>query len=118
MVRATTSVSAWRVTSVNKMRWLAQGFALLLLAAAVHGAEPGAAEEEGEAAASTAEESGAGSRSEEEGAASTDVDSAVDAEIRAAEEAAAAAPPGNTDEAFVPSVQISEDLSVSFPVDI
>jgi len=39
-------------------------------------------------------------------------------EIRAAEEAAANAPPADSNEPFVPSVQISEDLSVSFPVDI
>lgn len=91
------------------MRWLAHGFALLLLAAAAHGAEPDAAEQDEVEAAES---------SEEDSATPTDIDSAVDEEIRAAEEAAAATPAGDTDEAFVPSVQISEDLSVSFPVDI
>jgi hypothetical protein len=35
-----------------------------------------------------------------------------------APEAAASSPPGADDEDFVPTIQISEDLSVSFPVDI
>ena len=47
-----------------------------------------------------------------------DIDEALAEEIRVAEEAAANAPPPDTNEPFVPSVQISEDLSVSFPVDI
>jgi hypothetical protein len=39
-------------------------------------------------------------------------------EIRAAEAAAATAPPLDPNESFIPTVQISEDLSVSFPLDI
>lgn len=46
------------------------------------------------------------------------VDEALAEEIREGEAAQAAAAPGSNDETFVPSVQISEDLSVSFPVDI
>lgn len=49
---------------------------------------------------------------------SADIDAALAEEIRAAEAAQASAAPGSSDETFVPSVQISEDLSVSFPVDI
>jgi hypothetical protein len=45
-------------------------------------------------------------------------DAAIAEEIRAAEEAAANAPAADPNEPFIPSVQISEDLSVSFPVDI
>ena len=45
-------------------------------------------------------------------------DAALAEEIRVAEEAARNAPPSDPNEPFVPSVQISEDLSVSFPVDI
>lgn len=45
-------------------------------------------------------------------------DAALAEEIRAAEEAAANAPPPDPNEPFIPTVQISEDLSVSFPVDI
>lgn len=45
-------------------------------------------------------------------------DAALAEEIRAAEAAAATAPPPDSNESFVPSVQVSEDLSVSFPVDI
>ena len=47
-----------------------------------------------------------------------DIDAALAEEIRAAEAAQAAAPPASAGETFVPSVQISEDLSVSFPIDI
>ncbi|HEY0961828.1 MAG TPA: hypothetical protein VGE69_05675 [Pseudomonadales bacterium] len=90
------------------MRSLVSCCVLVLLAATVHAAEPGETDTEAEAAESA----------EDEREASGDIDSAVDEEIRAAEEAAADAPPAATDEAFVPSVQISEDLSVSFPVDI
>src|SRR5690606_1288927 len=42
-------------------------------------------------------------------------DAALAEEIRAAEAAAANAPVADSNESFVPSVQISEDLSVSFP---
>lgn len=45
-------------------------------------------------------------------------DAALAEEIRAAEAAAANAPVTDNNESFVPSVQISEDLSVSFPADI
>ena len=45
-------------------------------------------------------------------------DPALAEEIRQAEAAAANAPPADPNEPFVPSVQISEDLSVAFPVDI
>jgi hypothetical protein len=59
---------------------------------------------------------------EDEAAADADSTAAEDAalaeEIRAAEEAAANAPPPDPNEPFIPTVQISEDLSVSFPVDI
>lgn len=47
-----------------------------------------------------------------------DIDAALAEEIRTAEAAQAAAPSGSSQETFVPTVQISEDLSVSFPVDI
>lgn len=50
-----------------------------------------------------------------------DADAALEEEIRAADEAAAsnATPaPAGRNESFVPTVRISEDLSVSFPVDI
>lgn len=50
-----------------------------------------------------------------------DADAALEEEIRAADEQAAsnATPtPAGRNESFIPTVQISEDLSVSFPVDI
>lgn len=47
-----------------------------------------------------------------------DIDAALAEEIRVAEEAAANAPAADSNEPFIPTVQISEDLSVSFPVDI
>jgi hypothetical protein len=105
------SVSAWRVTWVTEMRSLAYCCALLLLAAAVHAAEPDAPADESDAAESTEGSTNAN-------AAPADIDSALDEEIRAAEAAAATPQRGTTEESFVPSVQISEDLSVSFPVDI
>lgn len=79
---------------------------LILLALPLRAAEPEApaAEEavtEADASDSTAAE-----------------DAALAEEIRAAEEAAANAPPPDPNEPFIPTVQISEDLSVSFPVDI
>jgi hypothetical protein len=45
-------------------------------------------------------------------------DAALLDEIRKAEAEAGAAPKAASNEAFVPSEKISEDLSVSFPVDI
>lgn len=106
MARATTSVSASRATSVNDMRKLAWYCAFLLLAVTVHAAEADAEADDGAATGSTEENTPA------------DLDAAVNEEIRAAEAAAATPQRGTTDEPFVPSVQISEDLSVSFPVDI
>lgn len=90
------------------MRPLAYCCALLLLAASAFGAEPDASAEEPESTET----------SEDDSATPADIDAAVNEEIREAEEAAAEAPANANDEAFVPSVQISEDLSVSFPVDI
>jgi hypothetical protein len=81
-------------------------FLLLLLALPVHAAEP--AEAPPEAANDTAGEP----------TPPEDIDAALAEEIRAAEEAAATTPPADANEPFVPTVQISEDLSVSFPVDI
>jgi hypothetical protein len=81
-------------------------FLLLLLTLPVRAAEP-------VEAAPEAAEDAAGETTPPE-----DVDAALAEEIRAAEEAAAAAPPADANEPFVPTVQISEDLSVSFPVDI
>lgn len=101
-----TSVSASRVTLVNEMRALFAGL-LVILATALYAAEP----------ASNDADAG-GERAAEQTAAPEDLDAAVAEEIRAAEEAAANAPPPDPNESFVPSVQISEDLSVSFPVDI
>jgi hypothetical protein len=45
-------------------------------------------------------------------------DAALAEEIRKAEADAASAPKAASNETFVPSEKISEDLSVSFPVDI
>jgi hypothetical protein len=45
-------------------------------------------------------------------------DAAVAEEIRKAEAEAASKPKAGNNETFVPSEKISEDLSVSFPVDI
>lgn len=101
------SASASRVTSVSKMlRSALSCFLLLLLSLPVQGAEPA------EAAPEVPEDAG------DEPAPPEDIDAALAEEIRAAEEAAAAAPPADANEPFVPTVQISEDLSVSFPVDI
>jgi hypothetical protein len=111
-VRATTSAFVSRGISVNKMLRAASAWALmLLLASRAFGAEP--EEPAPEAADADAAESAA-----EASSAAEDIDSAMAEEIRAAEEAAASAQPTDSNEAFVPSVQISEDLSVSFPVDI
>jgi hypothetical protein len=82
-------------------------FLSLLLISAAFGAEPEPAPADDEAAAAQADTAN-----------TDDVDAAMAEEIRAAEEAAANAPPADSNEPFVPSVQISEDLSVSFPVDI
>ena len=41
-----------------------------------------------------------------------------DSEAAAPAAAAAEPTPGSVDEEFIPTIQISEDLSVSFPVDI
>lgn len=60
----------------------------------------------------------AGAEAGSEPAAPEDIDAAMAEEIRAAEEAAATAEPADPNESFVPTVQISEDLSVSFPIDI
>lgn len=80
---------------------------LMLLAMPLFGAEPEAAAPEAAEEAPT-----------EDSSAPADIDAAMAEEIREAEEAAATAPPADSNEPFVPSVQISEDLSVSFPVDI
>ncbi len=84
---------------------------LILLSLPLRAAEPEAAPAAGEASAA-----------ETETAADADSTAAEDAalaeEIRVAEEAAANAPPPDPNEPFIPTVQISEDLSVSFPVDI
>jgi hypothetical protein len=80
----------------------------LLLTAAAFGAEPE------EPAAPEGEPDAAQSAT----ASADDVDAAMAEEIRAAEEAAANAPAADPNESFVPTIQISEDLSVSFPVDI
>jgi hypothetical protein len=109
-------VSAWHATWVIEMRRLASYCcALLLLASAAHAAEPGASADDSEAGASTNDST---NDSADDSAAPADIDSAIDEEIRAAEAASATPQRGTTDESFVPSVQISEDLSVSFPVDI
>jgi hypothetical protein len=89
------------------MRIFTGFFLLLLLAPLLHAAE----EPANEAPEATLSES--------------EQEAAIAAEIAAAEAAAgntgtAASPASNAplDENFVPSVQINEDLSVSFPVDI
>ncbi len=87
------------------MRRILSTLMLMLLTATLRAAEPetdvpDAAEEDSDTAALEAE------------------DAALAEEIRAAEEALANAPPADRNEPFVPTVQISEDLSVSFPVDI
>lgn len=83
-------------------------FLLVLLSVPLRAAEPEAAP--AAEATPAAEETAAPSESEQ--------DAAIAEEIRAAEEAAANAPPPDPNEPFIPTVQISEDLSVSFPVDI
>jgi hypothetical protein len=93
------------------LRGILSAFLLSVLAGHVAGAESEAPA--ADAADETAEESGA-----DDGAAPEDIDAAMAEEIRAAEAAAADAPPVDSNEPFIPSVQISEDLSVSFPVDI
>lgn len=82
-------------------------FLMLLMSGLASGAEPEVP------ASDTAEDSEA-----DASATTEDIDATLAEEIRAAEEAAAAAPPADANEPFIPSVQISEDLSVSFPVDI
>lgn len=80
---------------------------LMLLSLPLRAAQPEApAAEDAEAPAAAATDSTAAE------------DAALAEEIRAAEEAAANAPPPDPNEPFIPTVQISEDLSVSFPVDI
>jgi hypothetical protein len=109
MVRAMTWASALHATWVNDMLRKLPGclFALTLFTTAVYGAEPDAAPAAPEETATDAES-----------APPEDIDAALAEEIRAAEEAAANAAPADPNESFVPTVQISEDLSVSFPVDI
>lgn len=83
--------------------------ASLLTAGSVHAAEPA--------------EAPAVETADADAAATTDAerDAALEEEIRAADEAAvsdATPAPAGRNESFIPTVQISEDLSVSFPVDI
>ena len=87
------------------LRYAVSCLLLLLLAVRVNGAEPDSGND-------TAEEPA------ESPPAPEDIDAALAEEIRAAEEAAASETTADADDTFVPSVQISEDLSVSFPVDI
>lgn len=91
---------------------------LLLLTLALAGAGIRAAEDAEPAAETATTEDDAAEAATTEDGEPVDIDAALAEEIRAAEAAQAAAPPGSSDETFVPSVQISEDLSVSFPVDI
>src|SRR5690606_20278520 len=109
---ATTSVFVSHVTWRNEMRMqllpLFPGLVLLLaLSPPAFGAEPEPQDSESESQMSESEQ-----------------EAAMAAEIAAAEAASeeqedsAAPPEALLDENFVPSIQISEDLSVSFPVDI
>jgi hypothetical protein len=86
---------------------------LMLLSLPLRAAEPEAAPADDAASAT-----GTAPATDEQNPDAAAQDAAIAEEIRAAEEAAANAPPPDPNEPFIPTVQISEDLSVSFPVDI
>ena len=105
------SVSASRAISVNDMKLLlAHLLVLFTLTGSLH-----ALGAEAETAATEEEETAAEQPSTDEAA--TDAAQSDDT-ADAADNEEARTPPLNPNEPFVPSVQISEDLSVSFPVDI